>query len=695
MKTVLYVPYFRAASPRRQAELDLCIKKNLEIDALSTIYLIIDDGAEPPVKNSKLKIISVKSRPTYQHWVEYSYRNDPNAISLLANADIYFDDGFKYLVNALSEPQSFLALTRYDTKEGKLIPHPNPHWSQDVWGLNTSSPLNSELYRELDFMLGVPRCDNKVAYVFSVYGWRILNPMQQVVTVHVHESEERTYNKKTDVRILGGVAYVHPLKDGCDSSVLQYDIYARRVSEVKDASLSKVIDKLTQEEWVEHQPYFDLKLLSSPKGNKAHAVSSTYVRQGEQYDIDSLLKRLRAGDGSVQINSRFEIVRQGNLLLWIDGLYAKFRSSSSDCISAGVSSEGFTETLLTQLIPEVFDTWPICFSENGIADDQISFWQYPCTTELQALKNHLQPSTPPDRFNRPARILNMYMGLPWATFVDRKLNPEYLESLFAVRLRGYKKLAEFFGYTLKVHSVCQTIHWLRISPVLEACGVTDLHISHMEVDSKKKLPKESCLELHSWPLIATNVEVPGRGHGLEFGKQPEKKKWFATFTGAHMKHYRSDVRLKLKEVADKAGREDVLVTIKGEWHFNKIVYQEQVAMKPLSNKDIKNELEATQSYNEMLSDSKFSLCPEGAGPNTLRFWESLAVGSIPVLVADNWVPPSEISTVKPEEKCYVAIDSSQVDTLFSILENLTADEIRLMQENALKAYNKVRKKLTY
>ena len=29
------------------------------------------------------------------------------------------------------------------------------------------------------------------------------------------------------------------------------------------------------------------------------------------------------------------------------------------------------------------------------------------------------------------------------------------------------------------------------------------------------------------------------------------------------------------------------------------------------------------------------MCPSGSGPNSIRFWESLAVGSIPVLLSDS------------------------------------------------------------
>lgn len=692
MDTVLYVPYFKTASTVRQAELDLCIKKNLEVKQITKIYLIIDDGSKPPVNHKKLEIINVSSRPTYQHWVEYSYKNNPNSISLLANADIYFGEGFEHLVRHLSAPLTFLALTRYDLKEQKLVPHANPKWSQDVWGINTASPLNRELYKELDFMLGVPRCDNKVAYVFSVYGWKVVNPMQSVVSVHVHESEERTYSKKTDVRILGGVAYVDVLGEGAESSVLEYDVYARRESKVAHVALSKVIDKLTPDEWKVHQPYINLKEFDpNSRGPSANAAPQSTVEAS--FDVASLLQQLNEGPCQVDIDSRFSVVRRDNTVQFVDSLYLNTCEVDASTLK-GISLAQFEQLVLQQLIPTVFDTWPITFTENGVADDQLSFWQYPCTTELQALRNHLSPAKPLQRLDAKAKTLHLYFGVPWATFIDRKAYPEYLADIFAVRVRGFHRLAQLFGYSLKVHSVCQTIHWQKMIPTIESCGVTDLHISHMETHSQSSLAGVSAIKLHPWSLIATNIEVPGRDVGITYGKPIAEKKWFATFIGAHMKHYRSDVRLKLKEAADAAAREDVLVNVKGEWHFNKIVYKEQVALKALSTEEKKTEQEATESYNRMLSDSIFSLCPEGAGPNTLRFWESLAVGSIPVVIADTWVPPDEVST-DDRDTCVVRVKNADLPNLFVKLSSLKVAELGRMSQAAMRTYNKVKDKICF
>ena len=56
------------------------------------------------------------------------------------------------------------------------------------------------------------------------------------------------------------------------------------------------------------------------------------------------------------------------------------------------------------------------------------------------------------------------------------------------------------------------------------------------------------------------------------------------------------------------------------WHFDKSP-EEQSSLE--------------KSYKSILSQSIFSLCPRGTGPSTIRIWDSLAMGSIPVIIADD------------------------------------------------------------
>ncbi len=44
-------------------------------------------------------------------------------------------------------------------------------------------------------------------------------------------------------------------------------------------------------------------------------------------------------------------------------------------------------------------------------------------------------------------------------------------------------------------------------------------------------------------------------------------------------------------------------------------------------------------YVEVLHRSKFVLCPVGSGASSFRLFETLAAGSAPVIVSDDWVPP--------------------------------------------------------
>lgn len=52
--------------------------------------------------------------------------------------------------------------------------------------------------------------------------------------------------------------------------------------------------------------------------------------------------------------------------------------------------------------------------------------------------------------------------------------------------------------------------------------------------------------------------------------------------------------------------------------------------------------DATHSYRELVGRSKFVLCPRGAGTSSLRLFEALAAGRVPVILSDEWVPPPGI-----------------------------------------------------
>lgn len=48
-----------------------------------------------------------------------------------------------------------------------------------------------------------------------------------------------------------------------------------------------------------------------------------------------------------------------------------------------------------------------------------------------------------------------------------------------------------------------------------------------------------------------------------------------------------------------------------------------------------------QEYARTISSSQFVLCPRGIGTSSIRLYETLEAGRVPVIISDQWVPPTE------------------------------------------------------
>ncbi len=47
----------------------------------------------------------------------------------------------------------------------------------------------------------------------------------------------------------------------------------------------------------------------------------------------------------------------------------------------------------------------------------------------------------------------------------------------------------------------------------------------------------------------------------------------------------------------------------------------------------------SDSYNSIIESSYFSICPRGYGPTSFRLYESIALGSIPIYISDEFILP--------------------------------------------------------
>jgi len=605
----LITPYFKAQSSTRQLELDLCLRHNCANMSVDRVILMIDDEAQPPVTSQKIIIHKLDRRPTYADWLEIVKTYNCKGSVILANSDIYFDESIYKINELLAKPQTLMALTRWELSAGSLERHPDPQWSQDSWAISTRSEITPELMQRLKFGLGVPRCDNKVAYVFATAGWSIKNPYNLIQSMHVHESGQRSYDKLLDTRIVGGVAYVFPSISLEADSSLHFETWTLGNHDIIEISLNNNLEKWKQR--ANSKPI----AISTPTKNEVPEIKFNQLDK---------LKLLETGKKIFSAATKYMVYEGEEAYLLVNG------TDMSKWVVLPRGGELSPRQILTNLVGPILETSINCISDSPKSESDINFWQYPCITEKQAFENHLTRRGVNFSFERNA--LCIYVPLPWATYIDKKAFPTELLTRIKSNISLIRFVAEHFGAALEVHTVCQHIHWKRTLEVMNDIGVTNLSLSHCEQDTQQQVRDAGfSIKVRPWTLYAVNYADKDRSEGILAGKPMAERVYLASFIGAHMAHYRSDIRLRLCEGLSKLEREDVLVDLGDMWHFNKIVYDKQVLNREMEENEIDVEKAKTIRYNQILSDSRFALCPEGAGPNTLRFWEAIAIGSVPVL----------------------------------------------------------------
>ncbi len=319
--------------------------------------------------------------------------------------------------------------------------------------------------------------------------------------------------------------------------------------------------------------------------------------------------------------------------------------------------------------------------------NDLLFWQFPCRTEAAAFDAHARLTCA----GASPGALHCFLGLPWATWLDKQrvdsVQAQVAQTLqvVGVRLSGLRHALQALGVDLHVHSVCQHIRAPDLLGLWRQVGVTDLWWSHATEDDVCK-SRLSDLRIHPWSLYAVNAEDPQRRDGLAPGKDPAERQTLASFVGVHLQHYLSDVRLRLRSLGEEPGF-DVRVT-EDRWHFEDVVYGHQVkgdALEQAYKVDA-----AVRDYNRLLCDSIFALCPAGAGPNSLRLWEALATGAIPVLLGPQPAMPAG-GTLPPIDwdDIVLRVPDDAVADLPHRLRAMPIDELRRRQHLGMQAYRLV------
>jgi hypothetical protein len=287
------------------------------------------------------------------------------------------------------------------------------------------------------------------------------------------------------------------------------------------------------------------------------------------------------------------------------------------------------------------------------------FWQYPVETEKV--------------FYEQNKHNPYYCGIPWATILDKNIN---LNKLFKIILL-FKKKNNYY-------TCCQHIYFRKLIPLMKHIGIRTLYTPH-------KIKGEDSIDgilIYPCPLYAVNVEDKTRNSEFEnVDFITKERNYLYSFMGGVQSNYISSIR---NDIFSMNHINNSYIKNTGDWHFNNVVYSN----KQNTNKDMnidKKHIDNTKMYNNLLLNSRYSLCPSGSGPNSIRFWESLAIGSIPILLSDTLELPYGYNW----DDAIVRIQEKDIYNITSILSNITEEKENDMRKNCIIIYNKIKNSFVF
>ena len=186
----LIVGHYREPVPARRAEIGSTLRANLANPAFDRVIVVVEDevwtpGAARRVDDARAQHVFLGQRLTYER--AFAIAALPawrRGAFVLANSDIEFDRSVE-----LAKSVPFGALWCVTRTEGDGRFPWDPAQTQDAWIFRPPLPQFS-----CRFELGVPSCDNRLAYEAKRAGLVLSNPARRIRALHRHDSAVRRIN---------------------------------------------------------------------------------------------------------------------------------------------------------------------------------------------------------------------------------------------------------------------------------------------------------------------------------------------------------------------------------------------------------------------------------------------------------------------------------------------------------------------
>lgn len=291
-------------------------------------------------------------------------------------------------------------------------------------------------------------------------------------------------------------------------------------------------------------------------------------------------------------------------------------------------------------------------------------WQFPAVTEQYAYQQI-------QALPIAAGIDSAYFAFPWATLIDFLNNGEKAGAALKEILQELGHQARDFS---RVFTVCQHILAPKYRELFYDNGVTDVFWAHAR-KGQDTLDDNGLLKVHPFPLFP--VQFPSGDLHADFYSQ--SRPHLFSFVGARANEwYLTKARDWI--IDELSGDARGFVRGRDEWHFNKIVYDHQIRQENGPASQFVNQ-DASEQFKAILQQSVFALCPSGTGPNSIRLWEAINSGAIPVILSDQYLPPGNLDLW--QEAC-VFVDETReaIAHLPTQLEKIVEDTSLLESKRA-------------
>jgi hypothetical protein len=223
---------------------------------------------------------------------------------------------------------------------------------------------------------------------------------------------------------------------------------------------------------------------------------------------------------------------------------------------------------------------------------------------------------------KPIQADVTYFAASWNSII----NKDIINTIEHDKMRG------------KVFTVCDHILFEKALDKMASIGINTLFISHLST-----VTKSSKVVLKPFPQWPMRTGLPG------------EKTILYSFIG-FVSH---PLRRNLLNMKHPSG---CVIKERPNWYFWDKTH------------DVGNQ------YIETLQRSRFSLCPVGSGPSTIRFWESLVAGAIPILISDEIALPDY-----DWDGCIIRVPENQLSDIPNIVSSISTDHEEKLRVRCLQA----------